>query len=215
MATALYSIGRFVGSHRALTIVALVAVLGTCTYIDRQSDEVRRAEAQRTAAEASQQATNRRAESEATESKYRAILAESCLVSGDKMKVASREMQAGHAQRAFEALQDCRDYLSDPQVKALYLKSMSIAREKEAAETKRAVVAEAVAAKRVAAGERAGRKKQGAYVGMTQQDVLNSSWGRPQHVNRTTTALGTREQWVYGIGSYLYFEDGVLTAIQN
>ncbi|WP_119460645.1 hypothetical protein [Rhodospirillaceae bacterium SYSU D60014] len=41
------------------------------------------------------------------------------------------------------------------------------------------------------------------------------AWGRPRSVNRTTTAHGVREQWVYGSGSYLYFDDGSLTAIQN
>ncbi|RVT48395.1 hypothetical protein [Rubrivivax albus] len=58
-------------------------------------------------------------------------------------------------------------------------------------------------------------KKRGVTIGMTQQQVIESSWGRPESVNRTTTAHGVREQWVYGSGNYLYFEDGVLTAIQN
>jgi len=35
-----------------------------------------------------------------------------------------------------------------------------------------------------------------------------------QHINRTTGSYGTHEQWVYG-GSYLYFQNGVLTTIQN
>jgi hypothetical protein len=59
------------------------------------------------------------------------------------------------------------------------------------------------------------RKKQGVSVGMTATRVLQSSWGKPGHVNRTTTALGVTEQWVYGGRSYLYFTDGILTAIQN
>lgn len=29
------------------------------------------------------------------------------------------------------------------------------------------------------------------------------------------TRLRSREQWVYGNGNYLYFEDGTLTSIQN
>lgn len=62
--------------------------------------------------------------------------------------------------------------------------------------------------------EKAAKKKEGVRIGMGQQDVLDSSWGRPNKVNKTTTAYGVREQWVYG-GGYLYFENGVLTSIQN
>ncbi|MEO5660816.1 MAG: hypothetical protein ABIQ90_13630 [Polaromonas sp.] len=64
--------------------------------------------------------------------------------------------------------------------------------------------------------ERAEKRKKGVYIGMTMQDVLDSSWGRPEQVNRTTTRYSEREQWVYGgHHSYLYFEDGKLTSIQN
>lgn len=59
------------------------------------------------------------------------------------------------------------------------------------------------------------RKRHGVRIGMTSEEALQSSWGRPQEVNRTITARGTREQWVYGGRSYLYFENGTLTAIQN
>lgn len=43
------------------------------------------------------------------------------------------------------------------------------------------------------------------------------SWGKPDKVNRTTTAGGTHEQWCYGsfCESALYLENGLLTAIQN
>jgi hypothetical protein len=66
-----------------------------------------------------------------------------------------------------------------------------------------------------ARAEKARRKKEGVSIGMDVQQVLDSSWGRPEHVNRTTTAYGTREQWVYGSRSYLYFENGTLISIQN
>ena len=58
-------------------------------------------------------------------------------------------------------------------------------------------------------------KKQGVLLGMNQEAVLSSSWGRPKDINRTTNRYGTREQWVYGNGNYLYFENGILTSIQN
>lgn len=53
-------------------------------------------------------------------------------------------------------------------------------------------------------------------LGMTQQQIVDqSNWGRPIDINRTITATGTREQWVYGNRRYLYFQNGVLTAIQD
>lgn len=66
----------------------------------------------------------------------------------------------------------------------------------------------------VAAAERDELKRQGVRIGMSQDDVIASSWGRPRKVNRTTTPTHVREQWVYD-GGYLYFTDGVLDAIQN
>ncbi len=57
--------------------------------------------------------------------------------------------------------------------------------------------------------------KRGVSIGMLSSEVLCSSWGRPQAVNNTITKDGTHEQWVYGRGGYLYFENGILTAIQN
>ena len=62
--------------------------------------------------------------------------------------------------------------------------------------------------------EKSDRKKRGVSLGMSQQEVLDSKWGRPRSVNRTISAQGTHEQWVYG-RNYLYFEDGVLMTIQK
>lgn len=56
-------------------------------------------------------------------------------------------------------------------------------------------------------------RNQQVYVGMTQEMCL-MSWGSPDRVNKTTTAYGTREQWIYKYG-YLYLDDGTLSAIQN
>lgn len=45
------------------------------------------------------------------------------------------------------------------------------------------------------------------------------AWGPPAQDNQTTTALGTSHQWVYehfgGGMSFLYVENGTVTAIQN
>lgn len=78
-------------------------------------------------------------------------------------------------------------------------------------EADKASGAKAAAMERKIAAE---ARKQGVRIGMVQEEVIMSSWGRPRHVNRTVTAGSVREQWVYG-GGYLYFEDGRLTAIQN
>lgn len=53
-------------------------------------------------------------------------------------------------------------------------------------------------------------------IGMTKEQV-RAAWGRPYTVNTTTAAYGTHEQWVmHEMGSsYVYFEDGICTAIQN
>jgi hypothetical protein len=59
------------------------------------------------------------------------------------------------------------------------------------------------------------KKKGGVSIGMTTQQVLASSWGKPNDIHRTTTATVSREQWIYGGRNYLYFVNGKLTAIQN
>ncbi|AXT11988.1 hypothetical protein [Bacillus velezensis] len=52
-------------------------------------------------------------------------------------------------------------------------------------------------------------------IGMTKQEVIQlKDWGRPESIHKTTTASGINEQWVYG-SRYLYFDDGVLTTIQE
>lgn len=51
-------------------------------------------------------------------------------------------------------------------------------------------------------------------VGMTPA-MARAAWGEPRYINRTVTAHGASEQWVYGLGRYVYVENGVVTAIQN
>lgn len=55
----------------------------------------------------------------------------------------------------------------------------------------------------------------GVSVGMTKDQVLASSWGKPSHVNETITTGIVSEQWVYPGNNSLYFDNGVLTAIQK
>ena len=84
--------------------------------------------------------------------------------------------------------------------------------EQEAKERK---VAAEEKAKRDLAEEKKNWKKEGVSIGMSAERVLLSNWGKPEKINRTTNKFGEREQWVYGSGNYLYFENGVLTSIQN
>lgn len=47
------------------------------------------------------------------------------------------------------------------------------------------------------------------------KELCKEAWGEPKSVNKTTTAYGVHEQWVYSTSRYLYFDDGVLTSIQE
>lgn len=52
-------------------------------------------------------------------------------------------------------------------------------------------------------------------IGMTKREVIAlTKYSNPKDINTTTTKYGTREQYCY-YGSYLYFENGVLTTIQE
>ena len=51
-------------------------------------------------------------------------------------------------------------------------------------------------------------------IGMTDKMCIEA-WGEPDSKNRTVLNGKETEQWVYKTNSYLYFDDGILTAIQN
>jgi hypothetical protein len=68
--------------------------------------------------------------------------------------------------------------------------------------------------KQQAAAVAAEKRKNGVSIGMSKEEVLASSWGKPRKINSSHYAWGTHEQWVYD-GGYLYFEKGILTSIQN
>lgn len=52
------------------------------------------------------------------------------------------------------------------------------------------------------------------FIGMS-ADQATLSWGKPKEVNRTVTARGAEEQWVYGDSNFLYVNNGKVTAVQN
>ena len=63
--------------------------------------------------------------------------------------------------------------------------------------------------------ERQRRIDQVPPIGSTTTFIVNESWGYPSKVNETITAHGVKEQWVYGDGRYLYFENKILVAVQR
>lgn len=52
-------------------------------------------------------------------------------------------------------------------------------------------------------------------IGMLAAANRECGWGEPNSISRTTTAAGRREQWVYSPRRFLYFNNGVLEAIQD
>ena len=95
-----------------------------------------------------------------------------------------------------------------------YYSSESTLRSYRATETRNAEFEQRMAAEKAARDELA--KKPGVRIGMTPDQVINeTSWGRPEYINRTTTSAGVNEQWVYGLRNYLYFNNGILVSIQN
>ncbi len=55
----------------------------------------------------------------------------------------------------------------------------------------------------------------GHWAGMKENNVLASCWGKPRKTNITEGVGGRHEQWVYGEGAYLYFDNGILKSIQT
>lgn len=52
-------------------------------------------------------------------------------------------------------------------------------------------------------------------IGMTQVQARFTTWCFPTTMNKTTTVSGVRIQEVYERNRYLYFENGILTTIQE
>jgi len=121
----------------------------------------------------------------------------------DVVKQANAFMKAKKYEMAYRVLHDCKQHMTDPKALALYERATV-----ESTKISQAIIEQSERA------ERAARKRRGVSIGMSEMEVLESSWGKPNKINRTTRASGTSEQWVYD-GGYLYFENNILTAIQN
>ena len=55
---------------------------------------------------------------------------------------------------------------------------------------------------------------QSPRIGMSEEEVLASCWGKPRIRRRIGVEGLMRDQWIYGDGRYLYFEDVRLFAIE-
>ena len=53
------------------------------------------------------------------------------------------------------------------------------------------------------------------YIGMNREQVLVSSWGKPNDINSTKNIDGVIEQWVYSGSKYIYLDNGIVTTIQE
>lgn len=103
-------------------------------------------------------------------------------------------------------------------LKLKYISAKSdIAKAQADAKAKADTDAKAQAQAEADAQAKAKAKTEGVRIGMTQQQVLDSNWGKPDQINKTTSAYGMHEQWVYGTSkmNFLYFDNGILTSIQN
>ena len=64
-------------------------------------------------------------------------------------------------------------------------------------------------------GHKSKPSKKAPTIGMTAQEVRDSTWGSPSKINRTRTSGGTHEQWVYSTNRYIYLDNGIVTSIQD
>lgn len=65
-----------------------------------------------------------------------------------------------------------------------------------------------------AAKEEAAAKARAPEIGMTKEEIENGMWGKPDRKNVNEYSWGTTEQWVYENQGYIYFENGIVDAIQ-
>lgn len=85
----------------------------------------------------------------------------------------------------------------------------------EKLERERAAAAKAVAQQPLTYKPSAQRVLSDPAIGMNEHEASNTQWGHPESINRTVTRNGTREQWVFGVGRYVYLENGRVTAVSS
>lgn len=185
-----------------IVFLAIVVLLPISCLISGKSGDGRSAMLE---AEGRERAEALRIQTEQRKLAHLAALRQDCPRDRDSMLRASgKASEPGDMRAAASQLVECGAALGDAKLEArareLSTKADALDRQRHALEGQR---------------DLARRRKEGVGLGMTADQVEQSSWGRPAKINRTTTVRGVREQWVYPSGGYLYFDDGVLTAIQN
>lgn len=130
------------------------------------------------------------------------------------------DSQAAKAFKADVEEKQAAIYVGTQAAKAMQQEKVSeIAAKAEAErEQKKAILRERAAeeAKQAqrAASVKAAIQHGGIIPGMTGDECIQAS-GKPQFVKRTTNSDGTiTEKWIYGAG-YVYFENGIVTTIEN
>lgn len=134
--------------------------------------------------------------------------------------------QEYHQYQIDDILKSADEYLNED-VEAMIFEKFSneiaeFERMKEKEESEKQVMYENNKAEREAKeameeAQRIEESKNRLYIGMTDAEVLaTSKWNKPDDINRTINAYGTSEQWIYDdFDTYLYFDDGRLTTIQE
>ena len=196
------------GKFLAIGAVVLSIFMALIGFTENHMEKVRIAEeAARKKAEIAAQLTKREEEKKKDAEELR----ERCTSGLQALIAQARPLLRENPSEAVQALKPCQTVATDPAANAFLRQAYDAV---YASNQKREKDAERAQAKE-RSEERALRKQHGVSIGMSEQEVLDSSWGRPQRINRTSTAAGSREQWVYGIGNYLYFDNGKLTAVQS
>ena len=184
-----YKLGKLAGQHAGKACIALAVASVAFVFFTNDPNQKATADAPEKTSQVAAAAT--------------VPTPDPCLVDRPaRLQTAIKLLKQNKFDEASDLLYVCTGKMSEDE-KAVYTNALT------AGNAARAKIADAEAR-----AIKAEKKRQGVRIGMSEQDVLDSSWGRPSKVNRTTTRYGVREQWVYG-GGYLYFEDGVLTSIQN
>lgn len=193
MSNSSYSVGKFLGKHWLWLSVAacLFALWG---YLEKRP-------AKQPTSPGPAQMQDKQAAKEKRDEEDRV---RRCTTESASLRAEARAlMKAKDPQKAFELLAPCRNLPIDQDTTKLTAEVLIAARANDEIRIKKEALA-----------EKARRKKEGVSIGMTQQEVLDSSWGRPQRIHKTTSANYQHEQWVYD-GGYLYFEGGILRTIQH
>lgn len=203
-----YKLGRLVSEGPVAAVVVVAALIGATWGLmqlvqnayERDKVEKQQADKARLLAE-----SIKRTEAAAAAAR-KCVADQNDLFAKVKKLLASGDVSAANA--AFNA---CRAHLKTED-------ATNLAKQVDAAVTarnKRLQMEESARAAKLLAEEKARKRREGVSIGMTEQEVLDSSWGKPKRIRSTTTASGTDQQWIYDGGNYLYFSNGKLRAVQN